>query len=245
MNRFRTGLLGAALVVVFLVALAPARVVAPLLPEGVVLGGLGGTVWNGHAARASLSMDGRVLVLGRVEWSVDPLSLLLLSPEVSLHSRWGSQRIDARIQRPVTGGLILRDVSAALDVGFTQHLLPLYVGGVLEIDLGRLQMTAVGLDRVEGRLVWRNAVWTAHAGDVFLGNYVLELVGQEAGAEGRVLTLSGPLSVAGSVAVQGRHYALDLDLSGPATDHDGLRQSLELLAAPREGGLDMVLKGEF
>jgi len=245
MSGVRAGIAGVVLLAVFLVAGIPARVVAPLLPETLVLGGLGGTVWNGHAARASLSMEAGSFVLGRVEWSVDPLSLLLLSPEVSLRSRWGSQRIDARLQRTVTGGLVVRDVSALLNVGFAQHLLPLYVGGVLEIDLGLLGVTDTGIDRTEGRLLWRDAVWTAHAGDVVLGNYVLELATRQAGIEGRVTTLSGPLAVEGNVRLDGRQYALDLDLSGPATDHRGLRQSLELLAAPRAGGLDMVLNGEF
>lgn len=244
MTRSRIAVAGAILVLVFLVSTLPARVVAGFLPRGLAIEGVGGTVWRGSAARASVMLDGgRLFNLGRVDWQLSPLSLLLLSPGGEFNSQWGAQRISGKATVSPGGSVTLEDLRANLDIEFVRQLAPLYVGGRLQADFSVLELDGNTPKDVEGRLVWQDAVWTARTGDVALGTYAAEVAGAEGNLTGTIMTLSGPLTVIGDTTLQGRDYSVDIDLSGPALENQGLRQSLQLLAAPTATGFDMVLQG--
>ena len=98
---------------------------------------------------------------------------------------------------------------------------------------------------MQGRLLWRQAVWQTRTGDVALGDYVAEIREHPQGSRAEVLTLSGPLQVAGQVDLQSSSYQIDLQLTGPATRNAGLRKSLDLLATPLESGYRMQWQGQL
>lgn len=241
----RTTLLFVGLLLVWVVVQLPARVVTPLLPPTVSLEGVSGSIWDGSAARAQLRIQGKAFMLGRVQWQLSPLSLLLLTPQVDVAAQWGSQRLSGSVAVSPRGTVEARDLSINLDVRFSRHLLPLYVGGQVSADIRHMLWNGESLESVDARIVWQNAVWTARAGDVALGNYALVLEGAEASTRGRVETLSGPLQVMGGIALEGRGYSVDLQLAGPATNNEGLRRSLALLAEPSADGFKMSLQGEL
>ena len=94
MSRVTLGLVLALLLLISLVLSAPARLVGLVLPgEQIVMQGFNGTLWRGFASRCLLRTESGMLHLGAVSWELGPLSLLTLSPRLTLDARWGRQRI--------------------------------------------------------------------------------------------------------------------------------------------------------
>lgn len=235
-------------IVLLLLATVPARVLGYLLPPTLQLGGFSGTLWQGQAARATVVTGGKVVHLGQVSWRLAPWSLLILSPSIDLDARWGQQRLQGNVRFGPGGGLTLRDIDVSADARLLREFMPLYVGGTLEAQLSIMSLESLAppvIDRVDGRLIWRNGVWTARVGDVALGNYVLALSGQQGSLLGTLQTLSGPLTVDGQLNLEGQQYRVDVALQGPATNNEGLRSSLRLMATPTADGFDLKLNGQL
>ncbi len=233
------------LLLALLIQQFPSRVVASLLPQNVKLEGVAGTLWQGTAARAAVIVDGKRFVLGRLSWRLEPLSVLTLSPAAHVSSVWGSQRFDGRVSLGLGGTASLEDVSLQLDVRFLRNLLPLYVGGQIQVTVPEALIDNRQLSAIEARIVWQDGVWAARQGDVALGNYALDVSGSDGAVTGSVITLSGPLVVAGDLALEGRDWQVDFEISGPAVANEGLRPSLMLFGVPNDKGFDVVLDGQL
>ena len=246
-SRYAAGLV-AMLALLFLLATLPARLVGYGLPQEVRLAGITGTLWHGAAARASVDVFGKTVHLGALNWSLKPWSLLLLSPDVSVSSRWGSQNLSGRVASGVSGRVSLSNLDGSIDTRFLRELLPLYVGGELQFQAVSAVLAldeSIDVKQLSGRVLWQEAVWAASMGDVALGNYVLDWGEKEGPISAQLLTLSGPLELAGQVALEGNRYRVDITLRGPAVRNTRLSDSFQLLAAPVAGGFDLKLDGNF
>ena len=234
--------------IVLLLMAVPARVLGYLLPATLQLGGFSGTIWQGQAARATVVTAGKLVHLGQVSWQLAPWSLLILSPSIELNARWGQQRLQGNVQVGPGGGLTLRNIDVSVDAQVIREFMPLFIGGTLEAQVALLSMeslTPPSIEQVDGRVIWSNGVWTARSGDVALGNYALEINGQQGSLVGILQTLSGPLKVDGQLNLDGQQYQVDVALRGPATSNEGLRNSLRLMATPTADGFDLKLNGQL
>ncbi len=102
MSRAAQGLALSILLLVCLIAAAPARLLLYVLPANeVIMQGFSGTLWRGQANRALVATGSGYIQLGRVHWSLNPLSLLTLSPSGRLDSEWGKQKLSTDLQ--ITG----------------------------------------------------------------------------------------------------------------------------------------------
>lgn len=245
MSRVRVFTGMGVLLLALLIQQFPSRVAASLLPQNIQLEGVAGTLWQGTAARAAVMVDGKRFILGRLNWRLEPLSLLGLSPAAHVTSVWGGQRFDGRVSLGLGGTASLEDVSLQLDIRFLRNLLPLYVGGQVQVTVPEALIDNRQLSVIAARIVWQDAVWAARQGDVALGNYALDFSGSDGAVTGSVITLSGPLVVAGDLALEGRDWQVDLEISGPAVANEGLRPSLMLFGVPSDKGFDVVLDGQL
>lgn len=228
-----------------LLAQIPARALAWLAPAPLLMEGLSGSLWSGQAARVQWHWGDKTLLLGRLNWSVNPFSLLWLHPSGSIESVWGGQVIRADVIVSPTGRITFDSVTLRADAALLNNVAPLFVGGRFEADLDQLVWSGQDIESMQGRLLWRQAVWQTRTGDVALGDYVAEIREHPQGSRAEVLTLSGPLQVAGQVDLQSSSYQIDLQLTGPATRNAGLRKSLDLLATPQESGYRMQWQGQL
>ncbi len=207
LTRKRAAVLVAATLVLLLTAV-PARVIGYLLPATLQLGGFSGTLWQGQAARATVVSADKLIHLGRVSWQLAPWSLLILSPSIDLNARWGQQRLQGNVQVGPGGGVTLRNIDASADAQVIREFMPLFIGGTIEAQVPFLSiesLTPPRIDRVDGRVIWSNGVWTARSGDVALGNYVLEINGQQGSLVGALQTLSGPSRLRASLTWKARN----------------------------------------
>ena len=136
----KLGLALGLLLLLGLVISAPARLLTYVLPPGqVVLQGVSGTLWQGRAGSCLVAVSGAYLHLGEVNWRLNPLSLLLFSPELELESRWGSQQFSGRLALTGANSLSARDIEASVPASLAQQFMPVVLEGKLSARFEHLR----------------------------------------------------------------------------------------------------------
>ena len=240
-------LLAAALLSILMLSQIPARVLTAFLPATLTLSGLSGTVWSGQAVRAWTMIDGQPLMLGRVQWQLQPWRLGWGSP-LTLTSEWGDQIFTSRIGMGLSGLTVLRDVSVNLDTSALRAMFPLYLGGTLSGSFDRIELEQAGLRQAQGTVYLQNAIWTANSGNIPLGDYRVDVAGKAGSADGivgEVVTENGALLLDGDLSLSMNAYAIRLKASGPAARDDGFRRAVSMLALPTAEGFDIMLQGQL
>ncbi len=247
MSRYAFGVICALLFALSLAAMAPARLLLPLLPQDqLVMYGPSGTLWQGQASRVLLSTPAGYLHLGHVSWKLKPLSLLLLAPRVSLSSIWGSQVISGDVTLRGEQDIDLAQVEARFGAELARQFAPVDLGGSLQVQLVSLSLRDGWPVQGSGRLVWQDGSWVSNRGPQQMGSYALDFEQPLGEAlSGNIVTIEGNVTATGSVELFDGAYALDINLNGPGLDDQQLRQSLQLIATPRDNGYQVRLTGEL
>ena len=191
-----------------------------------------------------LRMGPGYLHLGRVQWSLEPLSLLSLSPRLSLDSNWGQQSI--------SGDVVLRDerdldfyaFEARLAADLLRQFAPVALAGHFSLQLQSLKLRDGMPVAGDGRLVWHDGAWQSPQGLLPLGTYAIDF--QQAPGEalqGEVLTLSGPVSASGRLQLQDDNYLIDILVSNALRLDPQVEQALSLMASPEPEGFRLKLEG--
>lgn len=241
---------GLALVLVLLVCLlstAPARLLGLLLPaDQVIMQGFKGTIWRGSASRCLVQAGPGYLHLGTVSWELQPLSLLLFAPRMTLDSSWGTQTLATELVVRGSGDIDLHNLEAKIPADLLRQYVPVALSGVLSLQLEQLQLRGGLPERGAGRLVWQDGAWQSPTGPVPLGSYALDF-SQAPGAElvGVVLTLAGPVTAEGGLRLLDRRYAIDISVQAEGSLDTRLQQALSLMARPLGNGYRIKLEGEL
>lgn len=241
---------GLALVLVLLVCLlstAPARLLGLLLPaDQVIMQGFKGTIWRGSAGRCLVQAGPGYLHLGAVSWELQPLSLLLFAPRITLDSSWGTQTLATELVVRGAGAIDLHDLAANIPADLLRQYFPVTLSGLLSLQLEQLQLRDGLPEQGSGRLVWQQGVWLSPTGPVPLGSYALDF-SQAPGAElvGQVMTLAGPVTAEGGLRLLDRRYAIDISVQGEGSLDTRLQQALSLVARPLGDGYRIKLEGEL
>ncbi|MBT4522901.1 MAG: type II secretion system protein GspN, partial [Halieaceae bacterium] len=157
MSRTNWGLVLLLMLIVSLISTAPARIVALLLPSNkIIIQGFSGTLWRGRASRGLIAVGPGFVHLGRIRWSVNPLSLLLFSPRLTVNAEWGNQRIDGQVTFGGSSEFGFEDFSANMSAQLVRQFAPLNVAGDLSVHLDELQIKAGIPSAGSGRVVWRD-----------------------------------------------------------------------------------------
>lgn len=245
-SRGLIGLAGGLVLVFLLVANAPARILPGLLPEGIRAQGVSGTLWHGRASRMLVAVQGGWLQLGASEWELNPLSLLLLTPEIELQSHWGRQTLSARVTLRSAGDIDLQSVDLLVDAGLLRQYAPVALVGDFAAQFDQLNIRQRALQSAQGRVVWQGAGWLSPQGRRSLGSYAVDIRTSAEGAiSGSVITLAGDLQAEGDLQLRQDQYDIDVTLQGKGLEDPQLRQALQLVAAPAGDGFRVKLAGEL
>ena len=231
----------------FMLSQIPARVLSTFLPATLTLSGLSGTVWSGQAVRAWTMIDGQPLMLGRVQWQLQPWRLGWGSP-LTLTSEWGDQIFTSRMGMGLSGLTVFRDVSVNFDTSALRAMFPLYLGGTVSGSFERIEIEQAGLRQAQGTVYLKDAIWTAKSGNIPLGDYRIDVAGNAGSADGimgEVITENGALVLAGDLALSMGAYAVKLTATGPVARDDGFRRAVSMLATPTAEGFDVVFQGQL
>ncbi len=208
-----------------LAATFPARLaVAWFAPAQVQAWGVQGTVWNGSAEAIAVAGAG----IGGAEWSLRPLSLLLLKPKADIRVTRRDGFASARVTTSLSGDSVrISDLEAAIALGsLPPQVVPNGVAGDLSAQVPALQLEDGWPTRASGRI----AVADLNLPGVILTLGPLEFVFADASDPLRadVRSLGGPLEVEGTLTLPapGR-WSLDVLL---APGQDAPRELVEGLA---------------
>jgi general secretion pathway protein N len=237
----------ALLLLVNLVVSAPARLLNLALPgQQLLMHGLVGTVWHGSASSVLLRLPQGYLQLGAVQWSLQPLSLLLLAPHITLSSEWGNQIVKGELVLRGQRDLDVSNLEAQMAANLLSHFAPVALDGMFNLQMQSLQLRDGLPYSAVGRLVWQDGGWRSPRGLVPLGSYAMDVRQAEGEVlEGQVITLSGPLQANGTLRLQARHYEVNILLGGEGAQDAQLQQMLPLIAVAEDAGYRIGVKGDF
>jgi general secretion pathway protein N len=235
------------LLFVHLVASAPARLLGLVVPGGqLLMHGLAGTVWHGSASGVLLRLPQGYLHLGAVQWSLQPLSLLLLAPHLTVNSEWGNQTLAGELVLRGQRDLDVLNLEGQVAADLLRHFAPVALDGMFNAQLARLQLRNGLPYSAQGRLVWQDGGWLSPRGLVPLGSYALEFQQAPGDAlQAEVITLSGPLQASGALQLQERHYQVDVLLGSEDVLDAQLQQMLSLIAVPEDADFRIGIEGDF
>ena len=228
---------GVAAFAVCLVAMVPAAQLAKRLPPGVVMTGVGGTIWSGRAA--SLAIDDAPL--GAIRWFCRPWKLLMLrwSCAITLAPAGGE------IEADVGGGFTGREIEATNIRGrspiaaFEGIATPAGWTGTLELDIERIHIVERRAEGAAGKLFVR-ALRAPGSGGELLGDFELTVGEGAVGTDtlaGRLRDLGGPLRVRGTVELKrdGSYFLSGEAAPGPGAG-PGIFDTLSFLGPPDASG---------
>lgn len=203
---------GVACFVAFIVALAPARILADLLPREVAtLTDAEGTVWSGSAQ--SLSVAG--LQFSDVRWDLHALALLIGRLSASVEAKWGDGFVQGDAAIGLTGALRLRDVRAVGPLApITQRMNLGGAGGELAVEVAALDVVDDWPTRIVGELrVGRVALNLIGVPGALTGNYRLSFdmddVAEGDEIPGALTDGGGPLEIVGELRLTPpRNYSI-------------------------------------
>ena len=251
-----------ALLATLLVINVPARVMTWFLPGEVRLSGLSGTVWSGEAVRSWVMVDGRAVILGKVQWRISPWRLLWSTP-LRVSAEWGDQLLSTRLGVGITGKWIFRDTGIAFHLDALRALMPLYLGGRVTGEFDAIGLSHDSLEEVRGRVNLHNTAWTARSGHIPLGSYRVDVGpgvdrtqlddpdGREVNSvgvrdiKGVVSTEDGSLVLNGTVTLSGARYRIDLNATGPVARDESFRRAVSVLAIPSATGFEVLISGQL
>lgn len=152
-------LLGAAAFVVFLVATAPATLLASVVQRAtpVELQGVGGSLWRGTAQRVVTPE----LTVGPLSWRLHGWRLLLGELRLSLEIPAGAPHLSGKteVAASILNKVSLSDLDMQADAAwvFTQAALPLAADGRFHLQIQSAELRNGELPRIQGQLEWREA----------------------------------------------------------------------------------------
>lgn len=235
-----------ALLLVILLLLALVAVAVALFPAGTAIswmGGrlgplslddVGGTIWDGHAGRASAFGE----PLGRLRWTASPISVLRGAPRLQL-------QLDGDRYRGSTTAVLHGALSAELaDASFSfpaETLRPaldvpgLIPGGSVDVTLPALTVQGGYPRALRGQAIWRNAAVAGEAAAA-LGDIKAEFSSTADGAiTGVISDLGGPLKVEGSFRFALTGYEAEALLS-PRGSNPALDKALNYIGERQPDG---------
>ncbi len=235
-------LLGGVSFVVFLVATAPASLLAYTLHRTtpLQLQSVSGSLWHGSAQRVVTPE----LQLGPLHWRLHGWHLLLGKVKLTLEIPAGTPNISGKgeVAVSILRKLSLADVSVQADAGwvFTQVALPLAADGRLDLQIETAEFRQQELPYLKAQLDWQQAR-IMYPQPYELGGYRVVLHPEpETNPEyllGEIKDLDSPLKIDGTIKVDKvGDYKLNARLTTAPNAAEIFRSTLRFLSEPAADG---------
>lgn len=199
-------LFGVILFLIFALTRVPAEWGAWLMTRqpGLAMSGVSGSMWKGQASLASLTLEGQTITLGKVQWDLQLLSLITLSPCVQVSASGQVQTFNG-VVCTTRGGVIVKDADASFPVSLVQAKIPVPVRGDLSVHLTEMRLRGNILLKLAGNLNWSNAQASNQVQWIPIGSIAAEFTDNgKNGVRAKVFDLESEMDL-----------AIDLELRAP------------------------------
>ena len=235
------------LLLLLLLVSVPARLLNYVVPvDQLMMSGLSGTIWDGHASAVRLRLPQGYWHLGSVSWSLEPFSLLLFAPRINVRSDWGNQIFSGDLLLRGKSDLEIYDFEGQMAAGVLRHFAPVALDGLFKLQLSELTLRNGLPTSAQGRLVWQDGAWQSPRGLVPLGSYALDL--QQLDGEplrGEIVTLTGTLEASGGLMLDDRRYSLNILMRSEDELEPQMQEMLGLIATPEGEKYRISVDGNF
>jgi general secretion pathway protein N len=215
---------GVAAFLLFLLAFVPAALLLRYLPPGVVLNGVTGSIWRGHAN--AVTVHGKPL--GSLSWSNRPWRLASLELSYDVNLRPAEGNIGLIVSLAKAEQLVLSNLKGQFPLMLVDGLFaPAGWKGTADLDVGELVLVSGYPERVTGTVVVHDLT-APGPGGLDIGNFEITLGEGSVGGDaisGRLRDLGGgPIKVRATLAVKADRSYL---LSGEVTTRPGANPVIE------------------
>lgn len=167
-----------ALFLVFVIALAPASLLASFInqQEQVSASGLEGNIWNGEIAQLNVQN----YQFNNINYSINPLALLLANLSLQLDITSGDFEgvSDLVLTRDYNNSFTLENANLTVEASQLEDKLPLSgvsLNGLITTTDLNLEVKDRKPDNVSGIVSWKNAALSSSRNQWDLGNFVLDI----------------------------------------------------------------------
>ena len=164
----------ASLVSLALDELEKRQLLAPNIPV-IALANLEGTVWQGQANEAVVTIDDEVVPLGVLSWQLDPMSLLDRRPVVHLKTNAPEHHLQATVIASATGDVTINNLEGRLPVSLLEPWFPLLVEGDIAFVFDHIIANRQQLLAVDGLLNAEYVAWLGGDYAMPLGSYMMKI----------------------------------------------------------------------
>ncbi|WP_086934056.1 type II secretion system protein N [Agarilytica rhodophyticola] len=210
-----------------------------------------GTLWHGRAGSAQVDLGHKTMPLGQVNWSLNPLSLLILRPCLSFETQVPGQLISGSLCQSPFGSISLSDVNLDMPASTISNLLP------VEKTLGQISLQIIDADlsgvtkgvdqmsinQLDARFSWQNAGVFVEQNWFTLGSFGGQVQADgEGGINAKVTDIEGPYGV--DLNVGWTPGAQNSRIDGKITPREGASgqvvQAIQLIGEEVEKGTYQV-----
>lgn len=225
----------------FLLFTAPARLLPLVVNKfspNVQLQHATGSLWNGSVATAVVAVEGNAINLGKLSWSMNPVSLLWLTPSLHIDTDAGGHSLSADLSVSLLGQEIeAEDVTAEFPLSLLEPWVPLLVKGDVELAIERIVVDKNSLLDVSGTVYAQGLDWMMGSKALALGSYKAELsvvdgsLLVDVSDRQALLVINGQLTASPAGA-----YQVDARLSATDGLAKEIKQALKFLGKKNERG---------
>jgi general secretion pathway protein N len=223
----------------FLIATVPAAPVLSMLEDRIPVNitNVTGTLWSG---RAGTIYTRRNIRLNNVEWSFQPLRLLLAKASIDVDAEFNNNPLNSRLSAGLSGKLIVDNLDMKLGATDITSLISLPLGelsGEFMLHIDHAVFDPGSVPRVDGKLNWNRATITV-AETADLGNVSVLVNGtSESPLAATITNTGGHLALNGKLTTNDQGvYSLQLTMKPNSTASDNLVSSLAMFAKKQRNG---------
>lgn len=202
---------------------------------GLGLSGLTGSAFNGRAANASMSLNGKQYPLGVLTWKFKWSSLVTLSPCIAITTSLSRQEFSGDVCVGMGNRLSLRDAEIGLPMVVIKDAIPLNVDGYISGTIKTLEVANQKMDKVDASLRWSEARAFNGASWMDMGAFGITASDAKEAINLKVVSLQGPIDA-------------DLDVGLPHSGGAQIKGQLEMaksfIDATNAAGLLVMLGQE-
>jgi len=200
--------------------------------------GVEGSLWQGSAQSIEIKSQPP---LKNLNWSINPLALLLAQVSANIQTNIEQQSITGQISYSLISGMLTADnIHTEIKAKALQKLIELPFGelnGNINADIKQLAFDGQKIQQLEGILRWNKAKFSL-AETVSLGN--IQIILNSDDAHNIIATLSnkgGQLKLEGKIKLQpNNNYQLDMKFTPDKKASGNIKQSLSLFAKRQSNG---------
>lgn len=166
------------------------------------MGETSGTLWNGQANEAVVSINGQPLLLGKLSWQLHAGALMDRHLVIDLQSQAPGQNLKATVLAVEQGEVTVSDAEGRLPISVLEPWMPLLVKGEIAFALDHLVFNQQELLAVDAVVNLEYVDWLAGDYDMPLGSYMAQVTLERQDVQVKIDDFSASLGVDGLLTVK-------------------------------------------